>query len=68
MIRKQKFRETFEQLFLLCSVEILRQIEATSYGQLYKSETYKDEEKNKMEKTAKESAEEFARDVFQEEE
>ena len=32
------------------------------------SETYKEEEKTAMEKTAKESAEEFALDVFQDKE
>ena len=63
-MRKERFKEIFEKLFLLCSVQLLEEIENSGY-EMDRSETYRDYEKEVMQETAKESADVFALDVFQ---
>ena len=61
-MKKDRFIEIFEKLFILCSVTILNQIMSSNY--LEQIEKYKAEELEQIQESAHESAADFANDVF----
>ena len=63
-MRILRFKEVFDRLFSLCSVEILKEIQTSKY-ELLNSEIYKEDELELIQTSAYESVRVFAADIFQ---